>query len=358
LLKKRLKSRGRLPTLTSNKCKIASFGIASAYLLACILIPDIGVAATQSNNAIKVSPALSNIQLSANENDAKIETTVTNLTNVPLAVNVSSRDFTASNAAAGKISFYGTGYTSATNPHSLQNTITFATKQLNLVPHASQKVAVTLNGLSKLAPGGHYGAVLFTPAVSAARGGRRVMLQSSVASLIFLKTASGGTQNLQLETFTIGSVRFTSPSSSTIAFNNTGNTQTSPQGQLTLYGPGNNIISTTVLNPGSGLVLPGTSRPYTVALPLPNMRFAVPGYYHLDVQYLSDSQTQFSEVSKRYLFINPYIVIPFIALCLLLIFVIRKFGRKFAHASLRGSRHVARQIKKRKRKASAPSAEL
>jgi hypothetical protein len=138
-----------------------------------------------------VSPGLTNLQLAAGETSTTVVATVTNQTNATLIVDLTTRDFSANPTHAGAISFYGVGYSPNTNPHGLQTAISFDQSQLTLAPKESQKVSLTLNGVDKLAAGGHYGAVLFSPESLAAKASHiKVSVQTAVASLIFLKTTS------------------------------------------------------------------------------------------------------------------------------------------------------------------------
>jgi hypothetical protein len=302
------------------------------------IFPGVASAAPSSTsiNTLRVSPAISNIQLSPGETSATIVATVTNQTNSPLVVDITARDFGALITRAGAISFYGSGYNPATNPHGLQTSVSLLSPSLTLAPKTTEKVAVTLNSVNKLAAGGHYGAILFSPeSLVASLSNTRVSIHSAVASLLFLKTASGGTQTLRLLPFSEGAVRFTMPSSNYIVFSDTGNTQTAPEGQLTLYGPSGGIISTTVINPGSGLILPGTSRLLTTALPLPNMRFARPGIYKVVLEYRNSSQTTFTVTTRSFYYINLYIFLPVVLLLVGLLYFLRWHGSELLRASKR-----------------------
>ena len=326
--------------------------IASLSLCFGAVLPLRTTAATPaSTNAIRVSPALSNIQLSAGETSATVATTITNLTNAPLAITIAARDFGASPVSSSSIQLFGKGYDPATNTHGLQTAVSFTNQQVTLAPHETQKIPVTLNSVDKLAPGGHYGAVLFSPAPAAAKGAHtKVAIHSAVASLIFLKTASGGTQTLKLVPFSVSPLKFSLPGTNYIAFKDTGNTQSAPQGQLTLYGPTGSIVSTEVINPGSGLVLPGTSRLFTTPLPLSHPLLARPGVYRLELQYRDTTQNKFTVVNKRFFYINLYMLLAFIALCMLAFYLVKRFASKL----IRGVRKLFGWLKRLFRKPPPP----
>lgn len=280
-----------------------------------------------SNNAIRISPALSNIQLSASETSVTIPAVVTNLTSLPLSVKLSARDFSASAAQAGTIQFYGTSYRPSSNPHGLQSNVGFTLSSVIVAPKSSRKINIHLNNLTSLAAGGHYGAILFSPERSLSNGSKtRISINSAAASLIFLTTASGGTQSIRLLPFSVSRIRFSLPLTNYIAFKNTGNTQTAPQGQLSLYGPRGALAGTSVLNPGSGLVLPDTSRPYTVALPLAHTKLAWPGIYRLQLQYRDGLQTRLATTNLSFVYINLWLVVPMLGICGAVIYLLKHYN--------------------------------
>jgi hypothetical protein len=224
-----------------------------------------------------------------------------------------------------------------------------------LTPHASQKVAVVLGGLDRLAAGGHYGAVLFSPESAVSAGDRsKVSLQSAVASLIFLKTAGGGVQRLQLQPLKLGSTGFTLPGTVYVDFKNAGNTQTAPQGQLTLFGPTGAIASTTVLNVGSGLILPGSSRLFTVHLPEPGPLHALPGKYRLEMRYRPDGQAGFTVVSRSFYYINLAVILPALALLVIVAWLFKVCRRPAWRASKRLAGWVRRGFRKKPKELPPP----
>jgi hypothetical protein len=332
--------------------------LCALMLLGALFIVPTGASAEgTANNAIRVSPVITDVRLKPDQTQASVSAMVTNLTAGPLSIALNSRDFGALNES-GTVGFYGNNYHPATNPHSLQNVMSFFPSTVYLAPHGSQTVKITLSNLGSLAAGGHFGAALFTPGSPlATNSGPRVSIRSSLASLIFLVTANGGTENLQLLPFHIGPVSFGLPSLTYIGFHNSGNTQATVRGQITLYGPDNNIVSTAVINPGSGLVLPGTSRVFNISLPLPNTELARPGIYRLKLLYRDDAQTNFMTANYHFYYINLYIFIPVVAIIILVIYLGKWHGRR----TLRVGKHAARRsvhvAKKLKRKPPAPVSE-
>lgn len=302
-------------------------------------------AVPESNDAIRVSPAISNVQLQQSQMSTSVTALVTNLTDVSLAVALSPKDFGALNET-GAVGFYGSGYDPGTNPHSLQSVMSFPEQTVYLAPHATQKVDIDLTNLGSLAAGGHFGAVLFTPESPVANNSRtNVDIHSSVASLVFLATANGGTQSLQLLTFQVPGISFSLPSLTYVGFHNSGNTQSSVDGQLTLFGPNGKIVSTAVINPGSGLVLPGTSRVFPVTLPLPHKFFAMPGTYRMRLQY-QDSQTGLTTVYASFFYINVVVLGSIVLLVIIAIYIVKKHRKTVLKTCYRVAWKLSRVLKK------------
>jgi len=339
-----IRGRSAISAVTSLACLALVLCLSSSAL----------AAAPISSNAIRVTPTLSNISLSPGEITTTIVATVTNLTSQPLRVGLNSRDFSASETQPGAIQLYGAGYNPNTDPHGLQTTISFASPAILLAPNQTQKVAISLSNLSKLAPGGHYGAVLFRPEpTSANTNGGNISIGSSVASLIFLSTPSGGTAPLRLLSFSVGLVHFKLPSTFNLTFQDTGNTQTWPEGQLTLFGPSGSIVSTTVVNPGEGLVLPGTIRLFETQPLLKGLSFARPGIYRLELQYKGRTDTTFTVVNKRFLYINLTVIIPVLLLGALLIFALWRYGLDIIYG-LERLFHRLKHLRKKKQVKAPP----
>jgi hypothetical protein len=307
-----------------------------------------GNAQNISNNTIGISPALSNIQLSPGQTTISVAAKITNLTSTPLSISLRARDFGALNES-GTAGFYGSGYNPSTNPHALQNVMSFSPSTVFLLAHDSQTVAVNLKNLNTLAAGGHFGAALFTPGSAVAvPTNTNVAIRSSLASLIFLTTATGGTQHVTLLPFHIAPIRFSLPSTTYVGFHNSGNTQSAPQGQLTLYGPSGRIVSTEVLNPGSGLVLPSSSRVLPVMLPLPSGLFTMPGSYRMELQYRDGLQSTFTIVNQHFYYLNPVILALVLLVCIILLYLWGK-GYISVQNTIWNLRRILRHIKKRKK---------
>ena len=280
------------------------------------------IAITSQTNGLKVSPAIYSIKTTSGQNTANFTESVTNITDNLLAVNVTTRDFGAQNAY-GSVGFYGSSYKPTSNPHSLSAAISLPSNEYLIQPHQTEVITVSINNINSLAPGGHYSAILFTPFIERNGGpNNQVNLQPSVASLIFLTTASGGTQSIKLDGYSAPQIGFKLPYMAYILLTNTGNTQLIPRGVLTLKDNFNGVVAQTVVNDNSGMILPSTSRLFTENLSFPKNYFRLPGFYHLVLSYHVDGSNSYQTVSKTFIFVNP-VYIVFLVVLVIVAWILR-----------------------------------
>ena len=293
-------------------------------------LPITGVhAASSQTNGLKVSPAISNIQVSPGQDSAIINETVTNITGTKLAVNISTKDFGALNGN-GSIGFYGSSYKESNNPHSLAASIQIPNTEYFIDPHQSTTISTNINNIGQLSPGGHYSAILFTPFIAiSGTTHNQVSFQPSVASLVFLTTPAGGFQSLKLGGFSMSSIGFNLPSNIYILLQNSGNTQTVPRGTLTLKDPLSNVVSQTVINSNSGLILPSTSRLFNESFNTTQNLFKLPGVYHVQFKYHVDGSSNYQVLDKKFIYVNPMIfVVLFVVIVIIKLMISRKKYRK------------------------------
>ena len=273
------------------------------------------------SNALRITPSISQIQLAPNQPSASLNMTVTNLTDSQLVVGLGARDFGAQ-GQTGSISFFGNGYNPATNPHGLQQSIQFNASQIVLPAEGSQVVPVTIAHTASLAAGGHYGAILFSPLPlgTVLHKTTRIGIRSSVAALLFVTTGSGGIQSVALHLPHISPFRLSLPATVYPVFSNTGNTQTTPRGQVTLYGPGSRLLSRTIINTASGLILPGSSRLFVVSLSSSHSAWTHPGIYTLQLQYRGSADSSFLTIDKQFFYVSPIYLLVACAVLALLVY--------------------------------------
>lgn len=286
--------------------------------------------ANTANSGIRVTPAIMQVQLQPNQNSVNLNYSVSNLTNQAISIALGARDFGAV-SQSGSITLYGTNYDPTTNVHGIQSYTSFPNSTITLPAQTTQQINVSIQNATKLAPGGHYGAILFSPqSALSTEGSNRVNLNASVAGLVFLTTAYGDTYGVNASMSHVGHVLFSMPKSVYLVFNNTGNTQTIPEGQLTLFGPHSNILGTQVVNTSSGLILSGGSRIFQTQLSIQqNNWYTLPGIYHLRLQYKDSSDTNFKTLNQTFLYINWKVVLLVLFEIALAIYIFKKYFWKF-----------------------------
>lgn len=267
-----------------------------------------GSAATPPTGGVTVSPVIKQLQLTAGQNSADFDLSITNHTPAAVQVKISFADFKALNDSGG-IAFLGEEATALKMSHGLTNWVHVETQQVGLNSGQSTGVAVHLDDLNSLSAGGHYGAVIYQVLKPAGGQGNRVDINQALSSLIFVTTAGGGTQHLSMPSPHLSGFQYAIPSSLNLYFTNDGNTQTTPRGSLTIDGgKAKPTIATGVINPDSALVLPGSTR----VLPTPLTALGRPWWphqYHVNIRYRSDNATTFSTYNAAFLYINPWLLV-------------------------------------------------
>jgi hypothetical protein len=114
-----------------------------------------------------------------------------------------------------------------------------------------------------------------------------------------------------------------------MVFTNTGNTQTAPQGLITITGPGHKEVARGAINVNSGLILPGTSRLYSVALTAEH-RLVYPGVYHLRVVYNLPGSAVTRSYTKSFIFVNQSLLVVIGLVILAIIVRVNRRSKKSA----------------------------
>jgi hypothetical protein len=286
------------------------------------LLTNPAFAATPSLIAygLTVSPAIQQINLTSNQKSATYQCLVTNNTKSTVNLAVTAQDFTAFNQLGG------VGLISPNSPsgnHGLVGNLNIGVRQFTLTPGQSQQISISIVNAQNLTPGGHYAAVLIAtvPGI-AAKSGNQISTNQEVSSLLFVTTAGNIINSIKMEPLQLAGFNVNLPGSVNLVFNNTGNTQTAPSGLVTLTGPSGELARGQI-NVGSGLVLPGTSRVYTVPLKYEG-RVQFPGVYSLHISYsAADSQSTFT-VSRSFFYISKiYLIITGLIILIIIVWLLR-----------------------------------
>ena len=303
-------------------------GAVSIVLFICLSEPSLAVS-NKSSSGLSVSPAITQASLLPNQNVLTLNETVTNVSNQPLTINVHPEDF-GSIGEAGTIKFFSAiTYNPADNPHGLQNSVQLSVKKFILLPEASQAEQVSIVNTENLAAGGHYGAIIYTPeAINNVNNNVKISYIPTVASLIFLSTAGGGTQDLHLSNILQSKLSFSLPKTTSFIMANSGNTQSTPIGYIKLTGPSDDLIAQAILNHTSTLVLPSSSILMSVNLLTQSSFFTLPGIYTLKFVYGYDGSSKLATISKSFTYINLFLIAFVIIILIILIIIIRIIVRR------------------------------
>jgi len=281
-------------------------------------------AAPTAPSALTVSPAI--VELSANKGQSSLVFTLSVTNDSPNKVSVISRvdDFTALNST-GSAQFLNNTTRTAT-AHGLAHWMTPNIPTFDLEAHATRAVSVAIDGLPVMAPGGHYGAVIFGVVPSADSSQANVVgSDAAVSSLVFLTTDTPGKKVVSLLTPDLSPIQLALPSSVDLIFANTGDVQATPHGTVTMSDPFHHEVAREMLNVDSGQVLPGTSRLYQIMFGSAS-QLRWPGLYRLAVAYRADGQAEGSSYEQTFLYIPSVLLILGGALLAAgLLFVLRRF---------------------------------
>lgn len=280
-----------------------------------------------SPSGLGVSPAIQQLVLPEGHDSLSFTAQVTNDSREQVAIGIRVDDFTALNTSGAPLFLNNT--TRLAMPHGLAHWMAPGITALTLGPEQTLTVPIYITDASTLAPGGHYGAVIFDILPVESNSANHIGANTSVSMLVFLTTENNGTQALRLDTLQIDRIMTILPDSLDVTFTNTGNTQTMPRGLVQLVS-GGNVVARGIINADSGQVLPATKRLYQVSLAM-LQRIAWPGMYTMRVSYRPDGQ-QVSQTYERQFAYIPFPAIVLVGLTLIILagWLARRFV--FAHS--------------------------
>lgn len=286
------------------------------------LVPVQTLAATQpaqspktANGNIALTPALQDKVLGPNEKSTSFIVQLSNQTDKPINFSLSTTDFTALNQTGG-LSFLGTDSARVTKGNGLSSILELEVKQLTVAANGSRAVIVRIADVSKLAPGGHYGAILAQVIPDGTSlYGNKVTVNQVVSSLIFLETAGQGTKTISLLPPRLTKVSFGLPQNIDLAFNATGNTQAVPRGLVTIS-RGDKVYMRGIVNENSSLILPKSTRLLPTEL-TGDSKPLIPGSYTVRVQYRFDGALGLTTYERTFLYVNIQAILMFILLIIL-----------------------------------------
>jgi hypothetical protein len=261
---------------------------------------------------VSVSPILEQISLKPNQTATSFTSTVTNHTDSLVTLNLQVKNFSSLNQNGGLN--FGNQPNYFQN-HGLASSIMPGHSQLVIGPSQTVNDVINITNANKLSPGGHYAAVLYSINAPNQSSQNSVNVNEAIASLIFLSTNGQGYQSLALASPPIGSTSTVYPSSLNLVYENKGNIQSVLSGYVQILNSKKQLISQTVMNTNSNLILPGSDRLFNVHLTSYKNHSFFPKHYFVKVNYGYVGQKNFTTYTSSFYLITR----SFIALALILI---------------------------------------
>jgi hypothetical protein len=331
--------RGILMTAASAVVLLVSQlgGIASAATLSKAAPQQTG-----TGNALKISPLRSDLTVAPGDTGS-VNVTVTNLTNTTANLQPIENDFVASNENGEPALVLDSN--SYAPSHSLKR---FMVPLSNIAVPAGQSQTVTVKiVVPKTAQaGGYFGALRFAPATLGGPAGSGAAVGESVASLILLTVPGPTVEQLTLTDFaveqnggTASNFRTSSDLGVMIRFQNKGNLQEAPFGQIYVQ-KGKKVLYTSTFNQASPkqVILPDSARRWNVPL----KGFGKFGKYTVGGTFTYGTKGQAIEITKTVWIIPTAYILAVVGVIVFLALVIggtwfflKSYKRKILQSSRR-----------------------
>lgn len=209
--------------------------VASKFFVALVVllvVAALGVQAAtpppQPKSGLAISPPT--FELSANPGETlKNSLRVDNITNEPLEVSVSTRNFTAL-GEEGAVDL-----SEEDSPFSLAKWISVSPDSATIPANESKVFEYTINIPSNAPPGGRFGSIIFKTAVKPVSGQSGVAVGQEIGALVFVKIAGEVKEQASIASFKTGGALYENgPVDFEVRVKNDGNVQTKPRGTITI----------------------------------------------------------------------------------------------------------------------------
>jgi hypothetical protein len=267
-------------------------------------------------SGVNVSPILEQITLQKNQTSTTFSSTVANHTDSLVTVNLEVKNFSSLNEKGGLNFSSQPGYF---QDHGLASSILPEHNQLVIGPNQSVNDVIAIKNTNKLAPGGHYAAVLYRINAPYQVTQNSVNVNEAIAGLIFLSTNGQGYQSLALATPSIGETSTTVPSNLNLVFKNNGNVQSVLNGYVQILNSNKQPISQAEMNTSSNLILPGSDRLFNIQLTRYKNSSFFPKHYYLKVNYGYAGQQNYTTYTSSFYLVNRIFIISVVVLIILMI---------------------------------------
>ncbi len=263
------------------------------------LIPTVAHAA-----GFTVTPMMQEIILDEGEEAETYEASVTNDTEASVTFEISAIDFGGLDESGGVV-FLGAAGEELERQYALASWMQLDTDEVTLRPGERRAIQVRIENSDSLAPGGHYGAVVFKSNSSVRPETLSVAINQVFSSLVFVKKTKGARYGLELTSVEEKSAWWRFNPRVLIRFRNLGNVHVAPRGEISVTDPLGRAVYRGIINDGSTLVLPEMIREYPVKL-FPLETATLPGWYTWEVRYRYDGRESVDLWTKRMFFVPPF----------------------------------------------------
>lgn len=283
-------------------------------------------AASSGGNGLRVSPVRQDLTIYPGKSE-KVTVSVTNVTTATAELQTIINDFVANPNESGNPAIILNPNQYAPGEHSLKR-VTSTGGNFTLRPGENKLISVMINIPPNAPGGGRYGAIRFAPASNVNGPNQTVSLAGSVGSLVLVKVPGDIKEQLSIASF---EARVNDRPSSfflkkkdidaVVRFQNQGNIQVEPFGKILLKNRSGKVLGAYELNgtPPRGNVLPDSIRKFTVPL---GDKVGSFGMYKLEGNFGYGTSGQLLSASTTFYVIPLWMIITFIAIVLLLAFLV------------------------------------
>lgn len=325
--------------------------VSSIQLAGWIFIPLISVLVISSPTVhakvggLSIGPFLQEVTIKPGEPESSFLITITNSTTSSLPMRLSVVDFGAADDT-GSVNFLPTA-DNLERKYGLASWMRLEKDSIILAPNSSQRIKVTVENRESLSPGGHYGAVVFQ--VDNKQGSKEIQpkvdFTKAVSTLVLAKKLGGEKRALTLSGSTMSGPPIFFPDEIHLRFLNNGNIHTSPVGEITIADPLGRMVSKSMVNPESTVILPETFRVYPTEV-TNNEILWIPGLYTVTIRYRDPGTNKYiTNVSKVFI-ATPHAIGLSIFIVIILFVTIRyhrQIGKRIQKLGHHG-KHVAKKV--------------
>ncbi|HEX7259334.1 MAG TPA: hypothetical protein VF272_00175 [Candidatus Saccharimonadia bacterium] len=250
----------------------------------------------ESSGGVVISPPFQQVVVGDGKGTA-FDVTVTNRTTSDQSITATTVDFKSLDESGG-VAFLGSEISELERKYGLANWLKLDAAPTIIPAGASKKIVVNLENREDLTPGGHYGAVIFKiEGDNASENSNSVDVKQVLASLIFAKKLGGERYDLKLSSLDPPPKLASGDQKVKLRFYNPGNVHVVPRGILRLKDSKGKVITTSLINQESGILLPESYRVYPVILK--NIPVLPAGKYVLEAEYRYDGIEQTAKLTKE-----------------------------------------------------------